>query len=69
MLVIYVNSQLNGRSGGEGRELPPTSALEQFPAHLSTLGVKPRTLKQYRKIEIPIKIDGGNTVNKSLPDA
>ncbi len=31
MLVIYVHSQLNPLSGGEGRKLPPTSAWWQFP--------------------------------------
>jgi hypothetical protein len=44
MLDIYVNSRLNCRSRREGRELPPTTA----------------SLKQYRKIEIPNKIDHGN---------
>jgi hypothetical protein len=66
MLVIYVNSQLNHRSGGEGRELPPTSACWQFPAVLSAPAVEPRVVSRNTgKIEIPIKADGGGYINRS----
>ena len=49
-----MNSRLNCRSGGEGRELPPTTARQQFPALLSAPVVE-SYLMQYRKIEIPNK--------------
>jgi hypothetical protein len=44
MLVIYMNSQLNSRRGGEGRELLPTSAWKQLPSLLSIPAVEPRVL-------------------------
>jgi hypothetical protein len=44
MLIIYVNSRLNRRSGGEGRELPPTTAWRQFPSLLTAPVVEPRIL-------------------------
>ncbi len=44
MLVIYVNSRLSHRSGGEGRELLPTPGWRQFPALLSAPVVAPRVL-------------------------
>ncbi len=46
MLVLYVNSRLNLRSEGEGRELPPTTAWRQFPALLSAPVVEPRVLSR-----------------------
>jgi hypothetical protein len=61
VLVIYVNSRLNYRSGGEGRELPPTSAWRQFPALLSATPVEPRVLSRNTgETEIPNKAHGGN---------
>ncbi len=50
MLVIYVSSRLNCRSGGEGMELQPTPAGRQFPALLSAPAVEPRVLSR-NKIE------------------
>jgi hypothetical protein len=44
MLVIYVNSELNCWSGGEGRELLPTPAYWQFPVLLSAPAVELRVL-------------------------
>jgi hypothetical protein len=45
MLAIFVKTPLLiRRSGGEGRELPPTSAWRQFPALLSTPAVELRVL-------------------------
>jgi hypothetical protein len=44
MLIIYVNSLLKRRCVGEGRELLPTSAWQQFLVILSTLAVAPRVL-------------------------
>ncbi len=46
---------LNRRSGGESRELPPTTALRQFPALLSAPAVEPRVLSRNTEIEIPNK--------------
>jgi hypothetical protein len=46
MLVIYVNSQLNRRSGGESRELPPTTVWRQFPPFSPLLAVEPRVLSR-----------------------
>jgi hypothetical protein len=43
-LVIYVNSGYNRRSGGEGRELPPTPAWRQFPDLLFAPVVELRVL-------------------------
>ncbi len=43
MFFIYVNSQLNCKSRGEGWELPPTSAWWQFPALLSAPVVEPKS--------------------------
>jgi hypothetical protein len=61
MLVIYVNSWLNLRSGGEGRELLPTTAWRQLPALLSAPEVEPRVLSHNTgKIEISNKTMGGN---------
>jgi hypothetical protein len=46
---------LNRRSGGEGRELPPTTAWWQFPALHSAPAVEPRVLSRNKEIEIPNK--------------
>jgi hypothetical protein len=60
MLVFYMNSRLNRRSGGgEGTELPAT-AWRQFPALLFAPAVAESFLMQYRKIEIPNKTDCRN---------
>jgi hypothetical protein len=44
ILVIYVNSQLNLRSGGEGRELLPTNVWRKFPALLSAPAAELRVI-------------------------
>jgi hypothetical protein len=46
MLVIYVNSRLNRRRGGQGRERPATVAWRQFPALLSIPAVEKRVLSR-----------------------
>jgi hypothetical protein len=61
-VVIYVNSWLNRRSGGEGRELLPTTSWQQFPAVLSALSVEPRARKKDSKKKPIVGI------YKSLPD-
>ncbi len=63
MLVINVNSRLNRRSGGEGRELLWTTAWREFPALLPfspLLHWAKSSFMQCRKIEIPNKTDCGN---------
>ncbi len=46
MLIIYVKSRLNRRSRREGKELPPTTVSQQFPALLSAPAVEPRVLSR-----------------------
>jgi hypothetical protein len=47
MLVIYVDSRLNRRSGGEGRELSSTPVWGQFYALFSAPCIE-KSLTQYR---------------------
>jgi hypothetical protein len=49
LLVIFVNSRLNRRSGREGRILLPTTAWWQFPDLLSAPAVEPRVLSRNSK--------------------
>jgi hypothetical protein len=57
MLVIHVNSRLNRRSRGEGRELPPTKTLWQFYDLLSTPAIEPRVISQNKgKYRIQIEL-------------
>jgi hypothetical protein len=46
MLVIYVNSRINRRSGGKGKDVPPTTVCRQFPVLLSAPVVEPRVLSR-----------------------
>ncbi len=55
MLVIYVNSHLNRRSEGEGRELPPTTVGGSSLPFSPLLQLSRDSLMQYSKIEILIK--------------
>jgi hypothetical protein len=67
MLVIYVNSLPNHRSGGEGRELPLTTAWRQIPALLSAPAVEPRVISSNTgKLRFQIRPIVG--IYKLLPD-
>jgi hypothetical protein len=69
MLVIYVNSRLNCRSGGEVRELTRTTPGRQFPALLSFLGVEPRVLSySYNTGKERFQIRPIVEIYKLLPD-
>jgi hypothetical protein len=62
MLVIYVNSRLNRRSGGEDRELTANLCLEVVPCpSLRSCGLAESSLMLRGKIVIPNKIDCENT--------
>jgi hypothetical protein len=58
MLVVYV-TLVNRRNGGEVKELPSTTAWQQFPALLSA-PAKSYLKQKMEKMEIPNKTDRGN---------
>ncbi len=67
MLVIDMNSRLNCRSGGVGREPPSTTAWQQFPALLATPVVEPRVLSRNTE-KSRFQIRPIMAIYKSLPE-